>query len=903
MRIALAVPETFSNAQKGDFFEDFVAELLRPMRLDVTKRVRFTGMEIDLLAKDADAPKTLLVECKAHSDPLSAEVISKAMGNARIRGADAAWLFSTSGFSKDGRGQYEEIRENPQLAKEFTWFPPERICKLLIEQRGVIDPRRLPIGTEGLEEGDWHLVIHPHHRTWLVELVEEGVPSSFLAFRAKDGSRLDSPDGVELGPLAGRFGSLEFVRPVQSSPEDGEDGKRRPPVARVTSGDAWEDPRPSRPGDFVGRQDLIESIASFFGNVRMGETDTRCFALQAPSGWGKSSLTIKLSDLARKSRIITECSVTTIDSRSATNSAFVAESVRMAMKDAEKRKFVSKRPYTVSSLHHPLSGDDYLEAYEELCATGRLVVLIFDQFEELFAKEHLFEAFHAVRELSLDLDAEQHPLALGFAWKTDVALPQQHPAYHLWHHLADRRRTFSVPEFGRGDSKRVITKAEKALEKKLSPALRSRLVEQCQGLPWLLKKLLVHVLQRVSTRESQYLLLERELDVEVLFKEDLATLPESAIRCLRFVAQAAPVPVTEVEENFDRDTTNLLLGSRLIVRSGMNYVIYWDIFRDYLLEGKVPQIPWARTFQRDPAAGVRVLQNLAEIQPATASEIGEQVGLKERPTQNVLSDLVALQLVDRVAGDRYRVASVLEDVQPDSISDHARGQLQRHVVAKGITAKWDREDRYGPTDWDAFYASLQPRSDDFSPKTVHFYAANLRRWLVFSGLLNQTGSALSRPQGLGRDKGVLVSRRVTRGVFLGTSSAEQVVRLLDSIGARGGVEDRSVLKDAGLRNAITDARALGLVETGTDGSVRLQSDWSDDTHCETVLAEALKEDPVLQFLGQWENASPEERVTAGDKLEEFVGAAWAESSKKRYVSGLRRFSAWLRQTRVWGDTV
>ena len=77
-------------------------------------------------------------------------------------------------------------------------------------------------------------------------------------------------------------------------------------------------------------------------------------------------------------------------------------------------------------------------------------------------------------------------------------------------------------------------------------------------------------IKRVSTVESQYLLLERELDVELLFKEDLSVLGEEQIKCLKFVAVRAPVAVAEVEENYSRDTTNVLINSHLLVRSGMN---------------------------------------------------------------------------------------------------------------------------------------------------------------------------------------------------------------------------------------------------------------------------------------------------------------------------------------------
>jgi hypothetical protein len=120
--LLLSCPEDWSNDAMGQFFENFVADLLRPMRFAVHQRLRVTGMEIDLLAKGLDQPRTVLVECKAQRDPLPADVISKLIGNVAIRGADAGWLFSAGDLSKDGRGSGRKSRTSQSLPRSLLGF-------------------------------------------------------------------------------------------------------------------------------------------------------------------------------------------------------------------------------------------------------------------------------------------------------------------------------------------------------------------------------------------------------------------------------------------------------------------------------------------------------------------------------------------------------------------------------------------------------------------------------------------------------------------------------------------------------------------------------------------------------------------------------------------------------------
>jgi hypothetical protein len=883
------MPDEWSSDEKGSFYEHFVSELLQPLRLEVVERLRVTGMEIDLLAKGKDDTRTILVECKAHRDPLPADSLTKLLGNVGLRKADAGWLFTTSSLTKDGRGTWEDIKADPDLSSRIVWYSPQRTIDLLIDQRSVIDPKELAGRLPGWQALDWTLLITPRRRAWLGQLVEQGLPTRFVVYDANSGAPLDAGSAQEVGNLNPRFSSLQLLDVSQESPT-ADRPRARAPVAKVSSGDSWDDPRPARPLDFVGRDDILGDVAGFIADARRSRTTTRTFAVQGPSGWGKSSLTLKLAHMARTNRL-PSCSLTAVDSRSATNSAFVSEALRQAFLDARDRGFLPKSEFKIQSLRDPLESIDLQDALRVLQQAETCIVLIFDQFEELFAKEVLFETFNAVRELSLDIDSLQAPLILGFAWKTDIALPQQHPAYHLWHQLGDRRRTFKLREFGRGDIARIIGRAERSSGRRLTTPLRARLVEQCQGLPWLLKKLLVHVLQRVKEAESQYLLLERELDVELLFKEDLALLKEEQVRCLKYVAARAPVAVTEIEENFQRDVTNLLINSHLLVRSGMNYVVYWDIFRDYLVEGKVPHIPWARTFQRGPAIALKALQRISDLGAVTVARLALAMGLKEGTCFNLLADLVALQLVDAVAPNSYQVAAHLTDTRPMTIARHVQGQLRRHVVVKVLSSQWEPGRLASNDAWWELFASAQSGASGYSIATSHSYANNLRRWLLFAGIVEQQRRWLRRPIASGAQMGVLESMQRVTGTFLGSGTPAGLKRLLESLLNSNGTAERAHLEKNGHRNAVSDALALGLINR-IGSSVELRPSLSSIDKALAAAKEAVVFQPTVRALADGMSEGIFDAEQLGRRVEQVAGGSWMPTSAKRYANGLKQYIEW-----------
>ena len=157
--------------------------------------------------------------------------------------------------------------------------------------------------------------------------------------------------------------------------------------------------------------------------------------------------------------------------------------------------------------------------------------LVFDQFEELYSKPELFSVFTAAKDLMIDVASFKGALGLGFAWKTDSTTQQDHPAYHIWHELSDHRREYKLTGFDKGEISKAITAFEKEAIFKLPAEIRHQISDSCQGFPWLLKKLCIHLYDNLDLEHGADSTL-LELDVSTLFESDLQTLNQGESSCL-----------------------------------------------------------------------------------------------------------------------------------------------------------------------------------------------------------------------------------------------------------------------------------------------------------------------------------------------------------------------------------
>lgn len=295
-------------------------------------------------------------------------------------------------------------------------------------------------------------------------------------------------------------------------------------VSGIVVADDIMDYKPCKPSDFVGRDAIQKELWDYFEAVRNDSTDTRILSLIGASGNGKSSLVAFLSERFRNIKWKNKFFLFPVDVRSARGALFVAEAVVRAFNKAIDEDFIGiEIDFKVENIEDITSGKCLKECAQHLKENNKVVVIFFDQFEEVFMKEELFGLFRAFERFAKDISSERLNLVLGFSWRSGITLGEENPAYSMWSQLKDIRIDKKITGFDVSDSSKMISTFEKGTGIKLNKSLRARLIQQSQGLPWLLKKLCIHIFKKINEKVSQEELLITQLQIKSLFDEDLGS--------------------------------------------------------------------------------------------------------------------------------------------------------------------------------------------------------------------------------------------------------------------------------------------------------------------------------------------------------------------------------------------
>ena len=906
MRIEVATVRTATTKEKGDLLEELAAELLRTQGYSVETEVRRTGSELDLLCTHDINGRRIYVECKAERDPLSANVLKNLMGAVTLYDYSEGWLISAGPLGKEAKGIQVEWEERPQHEREkLSIYTPERVVTALVTARVISRPPAAPQEVPSdprISFGDWTLLITEYGEFWAQTVLTSGSPTAVRVFFARGGAAVS--DSVLLQRLADTDSTLRTLDfechsfRETAKPYRGEEEPHS--VVQVEHGQSWSDYRPSRPKDFVGRKPAQDTILEFLDAVRTAQTTTRVFAITGDSGMGKSSLIAKLRSRTRNIRYRKKFFLYAVDVRAATKPSYVVEAVLACLRDAVGSGFIALDPpegrLEISDHADPLSSASVQHVLAVAEQQRRVICLVFDQFEELYSKPEMFAVFEAAKGLFVSAASAQSNLVLGFAWRTDSTVQQDHPAYFMWHRLRDHRLEVSVGPLLHADVANAITIFQRELGERLQPGIRRHIAENSQGYPWLFKKLCIHLYDQLETGGSQARLVDT-LDVERLFAGDLQALSQPESNCLRIIAAHAPADWHEVLAAAGADTLRGLQDKRLIVRSGDRINLYWDLFREYVLTGRAPSVPFTYVPSSSMGAVLAVATELHHDQGKSFEELGGVVGRMSSTVQNIVHDLVMF----RVAQGADSQAVLDRDIPSgdhSAILSRIREVLTRHALYLMLRGTRANDEIVGVEDVMECLQRANPTAHH-GAKTWKAYAERIAQWLCTAGLLESAeGRWMLRDRGhpdqaiAGRRRGKSGFVR-RRGAFQAEAPPERVIGCLEWMWS-GGERSALDVKAKGYRNAVVVLVRFGLVRRcGRAGEV--VAEGSGGGAAEAVWREAWR-DATLRLARKWVMEKPEiSAVEVGERLAARGEEDWSGTSRVRVGNGVRRWARWLGQ--------
>ncbi len=881
-KIVVVAPGDSPSAQanaRGHLFEKFIARLFEAYGCEQPKsmnlNVKQNGYELDLVTRFDLTKAAAIAECKAYSSPLPVKDLSNFLGKLTTARYDDpsthGWFVAIPGLTSDGHQLARKVSDNDQ---NFRLITVEEIFDL-ISRRGWVKP----ISVDNMIVSDHGILISD---SGLYTLVKELDPATRLPIRilvSSQGHQLTAQNINLLGSSDYGLGlPVQEIGNHVANPQPTSIVETPTLVTVVGSRGDFEYQFPASPRFFVGRTDILMRVRR--ASEEAGSTG-RVLVLNAQSGWGKSSLALSIADQAKKAG----GTAIVYDTRTATAPTYVAAALRRALDEAAEQKHITPpQEASYASLQSALATLKMSRWH-----SSAPLVLFFDQFENIFRDQRLTQEF---RDLALAVRELPVPVLLGFSWKTDlVGLTENYP-YRLRDEIRGVASVISVEPFGPNDVGTLLGRLAKAANTKLSAELKQRLREYSQGLPWLLKKLASHILFQLQSGATEELLLAESLNIETLFDQDLASLQPSEVEALKTIAREAPVPVDDIVERVSSEVIQSLVDQRLIVRVGSRVDVYWDIFREFLISGKV-SVADTYILRIRPASTSKLLQYLvSKGGEVSAAEAAQSLSMSLHVIFNASRELRQLGVLVPKTG-ALLLAEQFRDGAVDESKIRARvaRALKRHTVYTKVHELLTSAPSSELTIED-LARELPPLfpAVQVSAATWKIYAGSFAAWLDYAGLLK------------------------IRGQFLSLESAQPTTNLLTS--PRHGKRNRAFpqgwpiafleyvrsLSDgipfsgtqSTLMKAQNDAESLGLVDqTGNIRKPEVLKQLLDPASAAKALHGLLSDTTAgSTAIPLLVNAPYSSAATLGAALQNAYGTRWAPATMSGAGS---KFRAWAKQ--------
>ncbi|UCD88906.1 MAG: restriction endonuclease [Desulfobacterales bacterium] len=636
-------------------FEELITDVLRHdrYRIDRILGISESTMQIDIQGQYIPSGLPFYAECRCYDRAISAPELQAFYGkymarwhkNKRCHGI----FIALPCLDNPAKAFFtEHIQENHNVTGYL--YEENDVLESLSAIYGIVSPDTFqrPISQNIGKPGDHFLLYTEKGIFWAQSIFSHGssIPDRVALFNINGTPLSDQSILDYLTKLYPAFGQLENisiggVAHPQPGLFHGTDE-----IVEVSGGSGlFEYHLPASPEGFIGRKALLADFDSFVDDVIHKKTSHRSLLLEAPSGWGKSSLVTACAD---RLNALGHAAIA-VDSRTASSAKFIVRVFDHALRKLEHPDSPFKKAYSTKGLQgFDASVAAIQNMGKRLEPHHRLMVIFFDQFENIFFIPDLLQG---VRDLFLNVCSAQTNVVLCFSWNTGLFGPASGPSTDVHHLISETSKHITLNPFSQDDIIELFDMLGDELDKTIDKNLQSSLAKLSQGYPWLLKRLFAHAKARIQAGDLTSDGLTRIPDVEDLFNEDLEGLTVQEKDALFYIAKSAPVSIFEVDKSFEHQVVQNLMTRKLVIKIGGVCDVYSDIFRNYLIIGALPLVEnyLFRTQVTDVLNAVKILEEKGGS--LNRSTFSTKMGLPEKSLAEITKEMNVLGLTKTFNGN------------------------------------------------------------------------------------------------------------------------------------------------------------------------------------------------------------------------------------------------------------
>jgi len=813
------------NYAKGNAFEKMTRWFLECRDFTVVSNMNITNGEIDLWCKHNFDKDTLLVECKAKKK-VSVTDLQVFGYKVIMQKPDKGYFIHTVELDHDASGIKEvEFDKNVDF-KNVTFYGPQKIIEMFLAQKKIasIDDTLLPKETTKRflifsYVGDFYAFIA--NTTTLAS------PNEFTILSANNGtpvtdkkvikiiqSRVPELQKLEFKSIALKNkSSIKFTESIIES------------VVEIPESESWNDYKPASNEHFVGRSTIRYDFLHFFKDVLSGKTKNRIFYLSAKSGMGKSSLINAIKGTCSNKQHKRKFFAYAVDSINAESQRFVGLAFERILNIAIQNNFIeindlkSKKISFISD-YDLLSSESIQEILIYLKTQNKVLILIFDQFEDVFRREHLYRPFH---EFLLHVHNSQSNLIVGFSWKSEITLSPMSDSNKFWTQAENLARPFQLEGFNNEELNQIIKQLENEPKVgRLPSSFKNMLTEYSLGFPWLIKKLCIHIFNEVKSGKKIIELSKTNLNITSLFKQDIEKISGDENKALLIIAKYADagnfLHESDIPEIVPLEIISSLLQRRLIIKTGLVYKPYWDVFREFILTGDIPPLTFNFILHQSPIVCFSLFKNFAIDKKYSIDELFEvNSQQKKLKKETIINILIELQRLDLINKDENTGLYYL----PDKIQPNKDGFIKLSKLKIKNSKAYSEIKKTGDTPLSSKQVGLILKKcfefTSISEESWNYYAKIFINWVYYLDL-EAKNILIKQERGRGLNKDY---SRIKQSLILQTYP-ETLCDNFKNVLEKGLMQYKKVFQT----NISRDLLVLGIIEKA-DGIFALKSNYEE----------------------------------------------------------------------------